>query len=238
VILWLLVAGLSVFVVLKGWRETRRFDFVVAGALIGLTGGIGNAYMFRELGYMEAGIDRLIFSGIQYALITIAGLYLADKIGLPTFWPKEGVPPRWAAALIGIAIGLAVGAFNLWGIRFISEFPDHVYALQEVTNYKWLVTVMSVQAGLTEEALFRLFLFPGIALAVREIAPRPKWLALVAGGLGSGILFGLPAAHNLGMGVVVGGLFAAAYSYLGILPLIMGHIVADLLTFYLLPGYW
>jgi len=207
-------------------------------------------------------ILQLAENTLLFALLIIAGLYMAKQVGL-------GLPLLEAAlkgetigkeALRDLAIGVAVGAvaavlvagadviFVRNGVKI--EAPNAVPPV-------WQGLLAALYGGVAEEVLTRLFLVSLLAWMFREIkrflkhdrsqvGPAEMWLAILI----SAILFGvahLPVTSALASltpalvlrAVLLNGFFGIVMGWLywekGLESAMLGHFTGDLILHVLIP---
>ncbi len=234
-LLWIaligLVVGLVVRTVRKDRREYRRFR------------------QFRTTAKRQAMLRRWLwesfatFGGISIALLLLAGFAVAPLLQELTTWPGvrelRGLVANNGGlvlvAVIGIALGVAVlTAVGIRAARSEEQVPiigDIAAMLPRNRQELRLGALLSVNAGVVEETLFRLAI-PATIFGASGSA--------VAAVVASVILFGSLHAYQGAAGIiassVVGALMMLLYAVTGtiIVPIVV-HALLDLRSLVVIP---
>jgi membrane protease YdiL (CAAX protease family) len=235
-VLWAAIVALSAFLVIrtvrKDRREYQRFKRYRTT--------LRRQRMFRKW-LLES---FLTFGGLSLALLALAWQHIGGLLDAVNAWPVTSAARAWLAAnpwpAIGVPVVLTVGfiVLTVLGIRATRRSGDGVEAIGDIQSMLprnrqelTLTALMSVNAGIVEELLFRLAL-----------------PALVFGATGSAVvaviaplmLFGLLHAYQGVAGVIgtaiVGGILMAVYLWTGsiVWPIVL-HVLFNLRTLVLLP---
>ncbi|MDI6823173.1 MAG: CPBP family intramembrane metalloprotease [Bacillota bacterium] len=210
---------------------------LVFGLSVGAAGGVCQhlalALLFPGLG------GGPVLTVAVCGLAGVAGTIAALRCGLRPALALARLAPAgvWHALGEAIALGVALGLANVGMItlyRQIIPLPAWAVALQERASAT-TVFLLSVQAGLTEETVFRLLALPVFLWALRHLLAGRRERVSVAGALLlSAVIFvavhgRLPPGYWVyatGAGVLLGLLFLRH----GIEAPMVAHFLADLLS--------
>lgn len=234
-LLALALAGLLVLLVVRSVRKDRR-DYQRFKRY--RTTAKRQAMMRKWL------LDSFVsFGGLSVVILLLAGAYVGPLLQELTLWPvvrdiRDSLD-RDSGLVIGITVGLlvAIGVLTIVGIRAarnekdLPTIGDIQSMLPRNRQELGLGGLLSVNAGVVEELLFRLAL-PALVFGVTGNA-------LVAV-LGSVLLFGALHVYQGPWGVlgttIIGGLMMALYAITGAIaaPIVL-HALVDLRSLVLIP---
>lgn len=100
-VIWLVVVP----VVLIAHERVRKANVLVPSLVIGIPGGLANAYFTARLGY-AAGPMNYVLTMVLMVMVMMAGLHVAEKGNLPRLWPPGGGMTRLPAAAAGVGFGV------------------------------------------------------------------------------------------------------------------------------------
>ena len=190
-----------------------RFDLIeVQGIFIRI---IGNFSLFFAMGF--------------------SGLILSDKIGFTGLLINTEIAYRAKIkrmTIYGGIAGVLMGALNILVLSQAnsSSFPEWTKYATDPYN----IFILSLRAGLVEETVFRLFLFPvsvwGCAL-IRKRAESISKIEIMIGAVISSALFGI--IHNSGciLAMIMGLLLTAVYYKAGWESCVIAHFITDFIPF-------
>lgn len=234
-LLWLALVGLIVLLVLRSIRKDRkeyqRFKRYRTTAK--------RQAMFRKW-LLSAFIS---FGGLSVAILLLAGAYVAPLLRELQGWPVLRDIRSFAATdtvlfvVIGVGVVVALTVLTVIGIVAARSEPDVVTVgdiramLPRNRQELLLGGVMSVNAGVVEELLFR--------LALPALLFGASGSALVAV-IGSVVFFGALHLYQGAVGIVgttlVGAFLFALYVVSGAIAVpIIAHALFDLRSLVLLP---
>ena len=190
-----------------------RFDLIeVQGIFIRI---IGNFSLFFAMGF--------------------SGLILSEKTGFMGLFINTKI--RYRAKIKRMTIyggiaGILMGALNILVLSQAnsSSFPEWTKYATDPYN----IFILSLRAGLVEETVFRLFLFPvsvwGCAL-IRKRAESISKIEIMIGAVISSALFGI--IHNSGciLAMIMGLLLTAVYYKAGWESCVIAHFITDFIPF-------
>ncbi len=173
----------------------------------------------------------LLSEFLIFFILVILGLTVSSFIGLPALLPKGSV--NWRnLAIIGVLVILANSLIYYFGRS------------QAMTAAPWLkslkiadIPFLSLRAGLTEEVMFRLFLFSLIAWPLSKVLKSPiLYLSLSA--IISSLLFG--AIHGSGflIAFLMGLVLCYVYIRGGLLSAMTIHFLGNLIPISLFVLFW
>jgi len=192
--------------------------------------------MFRKW----LGESFVTFGGMFVALILLGGAYITPLLGELQGWPGVRQIRDAPAVTIGLAIGLTVGivVLTVLAVRTARAEGEGVTAIGDIQamlprnrQELGLGALLSINAGLVEELLFRLAL-PAVIFGATGSA--------IAAVVGSVLLFGVLHIYQGVWGVVgttvVGALMMGVYMVTGTIavPIVL-HVVFDLRSLVLIP---
>lgn len=161
-----------------------------------------------------------------------AGSLLSGRTGLPPFpAARQAWLPR--ELLLGCLSGLLFGGLILWTSRFGSdpEYDGFISNLRQTPQPLWSVWLASLQAGMTEETIYRLFGINLVVAAAQGVLPRLRpALAVGLGILLTSLLFGALPMHSWWLALLVGSAIGLLYRYRGLVHVVTLHVVGDLLV--------
>lgn len=172
--------------------------------------------------------QNIVSDGVIILLAGFLGMHLALKHNLPLWWRRIRNMSLFKQLLPIISLGL---------IMIISNSILYYYHLRvngnPISSTPWLqfsnlkeIVLLSIRAGITEEIVFRLFIFTFAVYIVRKIIHRED-LAVVLGIIISSLSFVL--LHG-GFNIVIftyGIILAYIYLKNGLLPAIIVHVLSD-----------
>ncbi len=234
-LLWLaivgLVAGLVMRTVRKDRREYRRFR------------------QYRTTAKRQAMLRRWLwesfatFGGISVALLLLAGFAVAPLLQELTTWPGvrelRGLVANNSGFVLGAVVGVALGLSILTSVgiraaRSEQKVPivgDIAAMLPRNRQELRLGALMSVNAGVVEETLFRL----AIPAAIYG-ASGSAVAAVVASVMLFGSLHAYQGAAGIVASTVVGALMVLLYAVSGtiVVPILI-HVLLDLRSLVVIP---
>jgi len=79
------------------WQIEPRRDYLVAGVLIGVAGGVGQASVYVLMGAIDNGFGFGLLMTLCITAISVAGFYLAKKSGQPglSSWASSTLSSDW-----------------------------------------------------------------------------------------------------------------------------------------------
>jgi len=226
----------------NNWKEINKIEYIFPSLIIGLPGGIINSISMSYLNNTQFLIINIIFSGIFMSAILAVSLFLAKRAELPLLWPNIKTRPKWILFCIGIIGGVFLGGINLmltmsW-LEKSATVPMIFKQISFSTNPLLLSALLSIQAGIVEEIIFRTFIIPAAYLTIMRLFPKTnKKVILAFSVLISALAFGLIPSHNLFLGTLFGAFLGFSYLYLGFLPMIVMHTVGNLFFFPLIINF-
>ncbi|MBU7047700.1 MAG: CPBP family intramembrane metalloprotease [Theionarchaea archaeon] len=172
-----------------------------------------------------------------YLFFGSMGIFLASRLNLPSWWRPGTDSPQSRrttiyVVLLGIIIVILNTAINVGSVLMIGE------AQIEQSSF-WLFSVtpktavaLSLHAAITEEILFRLFIFPLVALTAWYFLHSQKE-SLVIGAFVSLVLFGLmhPGLPRFLIAFTLGIPVIYIYYNRGLIPAMITHFAADAIPF-------
>ena len=144
--------------------------------------------------------------------------------------------PKWILLFISIIGGVLLGLINLrltmsW-LESSATVPMIFKQISFSTNPLLLSALLSIQAGIVEEIIFRTFIIPAAYLTIMRLFPKTnKKVILAFSVLISALAFGLIPSHKLFLGTLFGAFLGFSYLYLGLLPMIAMHMVGNFIFF-------
>lgn len=160
----------SLFVLLKGYRDLRRWDWVIA-LFLGLVIGVGMKFAtlfspYPFLGVVHSNVGQALIRGIFTMAATLGGLVIMRRGGPIQFHASNG---EWRQAGFGILIGLAVGlplaVLNLFALQFTQ---GQSLAWQN----PFAAMLDALQPGVVEEVIYRFALWGLLWLVLRNAIPQ------------------------------------------------------------------
>ncbi len=270
------VVGLF-FLLRQGWVLWRRALFLgLFVAFLQVLVGINNwplAWMNYDTALSATGfllrqvivlLVNFIFLGTFFSLIFMAAESLSRKA-----FPHH--LQQWRLWSPGVAnspaiLGRTVGGFLLVGIFFAFEVAFYFFSTRVLgwwtpsealfhpdvlaTYFPWLTSIaVSLQAGFTEESLFRAVPIAGAALIGQRFGHRRAWIVgaffLQALVFGAAHAYTAQPAYARLVELIIPSLgFGLLYLYFGLLPAIVLHFAFDVVWFALplfvsaAPGVW
>ena len=235
-VLWAVIVALLAFLAIrtvrKDRREYQRFKRYRTT--------LRRQRMFRKW-LLESFVT---FGALSLVVLALAWQHVDGLLDAVNAWPATVVAHAWTAANPAVAIGVpavllvALIVLTVLGIRATQRSDEGLQSVGDIQSMLprnrqelSLTAVMSVNAGIVEELLFRLAL-PALVFGATGNAV----IAIVAPLL----LFGLLHAYQGVAGVIgtaiVGGIMMAIYLWTGsiVWPIIL-HALFDLRTLVLLP---
>jgi membrane protease YdiL (CAAX protease family) len=143
-------------------------------------------------------VVKLFFNRIlSWGVLSVVFVYAIKIEKQPFLLLREKSYGWWKSPLLALAVvvTIAIGAIAigmiLKALGFAGASDQSNKIIQVVTSNIWLLVFTCITAGVTEELLFRGYLFPRLALLFKN-----SWLAVIA----SSLLF---AAFHAGYGTLV-----------------------------------
>ena len=178
---------------------------------------------------------RIIVNFILFFAMGFSGLILSDKIGFTGLLINTEIAYRAKIkrmTIYGGIAGVLMGALNILVLSQAnsSSFPEWTKYATDPYN----IFILSLRAGLVEETVFRLFLFPvsvwGCAL-IRKRAESISKIEIMIGAVISSALFGI--IHNSGciLAMIMGLLLTAVYYKAGWESCVIAHFITDFIPF-------
>jgi membrane protease YdiL (CAAX protease family) len=235
-VLWAAIVALIAFLVIrtirKDRREYQRFKRYRTT--------LRRQRMFRKW-LLESFVT---FGALSLVVLALAWQHVGGLLDAVNAWPATVAAHAWSAANPGLAIGvptaLAVAfiVLTVLGIRATKRSDDGLQSIGDIQSMLprnrqelSLTAVMSVNAGVVEELLFRLAL-PALVFGATGNAV----VAIVAPLLLFGVLHAYQGAAGVIGTAIVGGIMMAIYLWTGsiVWPIVL-HALFDLRTLVLLP---
>jgi len=189
--------------------------------------------ILRQSLYRRASPTTIFAFDFSSVLLTgLAGLFFAPRVGSPCWWrPGDNSPASWKVTFIAALLGLAVVVSNT--LIFVANRNQVAQQAPWLTSLtRETASALALRATLTENIVFRLFLFPLAAWVVGQFI-RSQRTSLIVGALGSALMFGF-----IHPGFVVAFLAGLALNYIyyqrGLLPAMMVQFFGDAIPFVLL----
>ena len=164
----LTMAG-SLFVLLKGYRDLRRGDWMLV-LLLGLVIGVSMLFAtlfspYPFLGIVRSNVGQALIRGAFTMVATLGGLVIMRWGGPIQFHAADG---KWRQTGFGILIGLAVGlplaVLNVFALQFTQgqalAWQDPLTAMLD-----------ALQPGILEEVIYRFALWGLLWLVLRTTMP-------------------------------------------------------------------
>ncbi len=191
--------------------------------------------ILRHSLYHRASATTIFAFDFSSVLLTgLAGLFFAPRAGSPCWWhPGNSSPASRRVTFIAVLLGLAV---------VVSNTLIFVASRNQVTQQApWLTALtrktaiaLAFRAALTENIVFRFFLFP-LAAWVAAHFIHPRRTALIVGALVSALMFSL-----IHPGFIVAFLAGLALNYIyyqrGLLPAMVAQFFGDAIPLVLLSS--
>lgn len=164
------------FIVLDGYRNLQRSDWIIAlilGAVVGvgmLFATLFSAYPF--FGLVKSNTGQALIRGTFTTLATLGGLVIMRRNGPVQFHAANG---NWRntgwGILVGLAVGLPLAVLNVFALQFTQGHP-----------IDWQSPIASLldalQPGVVEEIMYRFALWGFLWLVLRNPLPKQAvWLA-------------------------------------------------------------
>jgi len=169
---------------------------------------------------------------IVVLLAGLIGLFVSRRIGYPLWWRRgDGSTASRRATYVVVFLSVSVVAANtLIEVISVEKAVDLAPWIALLTPE--MAAAVSVRAALTEEAFFRLFLFPLIVWVFRYFV-KSRESSSVIGAVVSTAVFGLIHPGFL-LAFLIGLAFVFIYYHRGLLPAMMAHFFADAIPFVLI----
>lgn len=178
---------------------------------------------------------RIIGNFSLFFAIGFSGLILSEKVGFMGLFINTKIRYRAKIkrmTIYGGIVGVLMAALNILVLSQAnsSSFPEWTKYATDPYN----IFILSLRAGLVEETVFRLFLFPvsvwGCAL-IRKRAESISKVDIIIGAVISSALFGI--IHNSGfiLAVFTGFLLSFIYYKAGWESCVIAHFITDFMTF-------
>lgn len=186
------------------------------------------------VGYYHQVSAIVFFNDFVVILLAgLAGIFFAPRVGCP-LWRRHSINSSTLgrAAYFTAVLGFSVVVINtVVNLVYFMGYRSHTL---QVSPWLALLTpeialALSFRAALTEEVLFRLFLFTLVAWIVGRLVHSQE-LSLVTGALASSIVFGLIHPGFL-MAFLVGLALVYVYYRSGLLSAMTVHFFADAIPF-------
>jgi len=166
----------------------------------------------------------------MYSFFGIVGILCASRFDLPSWWHSGTNSPHSRQITTRVVlIGIMLVVFN--------TIVNVANSTKIVKSSHWLSLItprmaigIALHAGLTEEILFRLFLFPVAAWIAWHFLHSRKD-SLIIGALVSSFFFGLMHEPAFFVAFVLGFPMIYIYYHRGLVPAIMVHFLADGIPF-------
>jgi len=189
--------------------------------------------ILRQSLYRRASATTIFAFDFGSVLLTgLASLFFAPRVGSPCWWrPGNSSPASRKVTFIAVLLGLAVVVSNtlifVASRNQVAQLAPWLTALTRKT-----AIALAFRAALTENIVFRLFLFP-LAAWVAAHFIRSRHTSLIVGALASALMFSL-----IHPGVVVAFLAGLALNYIyyqrGLLAAMTVQFFGDAIPFVLL----
>ena len=215
----LTVAG-ALLVLLKGYRDLQRTDWITAlilGAIVGtetMFATLFSSYPF--LGFVRDSTGQAWVLGTFTFLVTLGGLALMRQGGPVRFHISDG---NWTGAgrgvMIGLAVGLPLAVLNIFALQSTQgrsiDWQNPLAALLD-----------ALQPGIFEEVIYRFTLWGLLLLALRNDLPTH---AVSAAGLLATLIHGYAHFDDLFLqSPLMGlGMGAALIALWGVPPLLLAR---------------
>ncbi|HNQ93537.1 MAG TPA: CPBP family glutamic-type intramembrane protease [Anaerolineales bacterium] len=215
----LTVAG-ALLVLLKGYRDLQRTDWITAlilGAIVGtetMFATLFSSYPF--LGFVRDSTGQAWVLGTFTFLVTLGGLALMRQGGPVRFHISDG---NWKGAgrgvMIGLAVGLPLAVLNIFALQSTQgrsiDWQNPLAALLD-----------ALQPGIFEEVIYRFTLWGLLLLALRNDLPTH---AVSAAGLLATLIHGYAHFDDLFLqSPLMGlGMGAALIALWGVPPLLLAR---------------
>ncbi|MDX1686698.1 MAG: hypothetical protein R3248_01835 [Candidatus Promineifilaceae bacterium] len=173
--------------------------------------------------YNVAGQQAPVAGLVLYALLGVAGLWLAGRTGFPDMWDQEITNRNrfLLPAAAGVVTALGMVAMDLW-LR-VGAYPQ--IPQTELPEGLLLVII----AGITEEVALRLFLIPLLVWLVSGLLLKGRWQERIFWGAAgvAAVLYSLLAVGALlGRAEVAGVSSALPFYVLGLPTILLYSLLA------------
>jgi len=197
----------------------------------------------------RSAVPGLVGLLVVFLPTAVAGVIAAQRAGLrplrvlPAAWlesldrPSPAEPPPRVRGLLalglGVAGGLAMAALNIAGSLWLSSggvpLPAWAQVLKASGPSGPLLGLVSLQAAVTEETLYRLFVLGVATWAASSLFPsRRRWLPVAAGIVVSSAVFGVMHGPVVALwGATLGALVGLMYVGWGLEAVLIVHFLAD-----------
>jgi len=166
----------------------------------------------------------------MYSFFGIVGIFFASRLDLPSWWHSGTNSPHSQQINSRVVLfGTALIVFNtIVNVANSAKILESSHWLSLITPQTAIG--LALHAGLTEEILFRLFLFP-VAAWIAWYFLHSRKDSLIMGAIVSSSLFGLMHGPAFFVAFVLGFPMIYIYYHRGLLPAIIVHFLADGIPF-------
>ena len=210
-------------------KSLWHWDLVLVAFIISIL-DIGLAQYFQDILHEE--LFGKIFTDLLLVITAwIVGKRYIAKAGFPLWWKRNN----------SISILKQLLFMSMLGLAIIIPNTLIYYANQNLTDVTpWLnfsslkdVIFLALRAGLQEEILFRLFIFPTTVYLAGRVITSEKSKMLI-GVLITSLIFGLMHGGVNIPAIVFGAILAYTYYKNGLVPVIIIHFLANAIPWILL----
>lgn len=165
----LTVAG-SLFVLLKGYRDLRAGDWMIA-LLLGLVIGVGMMFAtlfspYPFLGVVRSKSGQAVIRAVFTTVAVLGGLVTMRWGGPVQFYASNGMWRQTGfGILIGLVVGLPLAVLNVFALQFTQ---GQSLAWQN----PFAAMLDALQPGVVEEVIYRFALWGLLWLMLRNAMPR------------------------------------------------------------------
>lgn len=165
------------------------------------------------------------------ALTGITGLIFASRIGAPSWWQsgRDGSSASRRTTYVTVLLAISIVVTNtLVNLTYLTQATQLPYWLTLLTP--GTAVALSLRAALTEEIVFRLFLFLLATWAIERSTHSQK-RSMIVGALASAFMFALMHGSGFAVAFPLGLALVYIYHRRGLLPAMTVHFFADAIPF-------
>lgn len=222
----------SIIILFKYGKQYMKHKNIYIGVAIGIISGILNTFLYKIV-YLEINIllDSL-FNIILYSLVAIAGQVLTKTVKYPLWWPNENDKKQrciYLSIIIAVIFGLLLVALQV----ITPPMEKSNVMLEQFRNYMYpslLVLIISFQAAVTEETVFRLFLIPLISKILNHLKVDEKYIKTISIIMVS-ILFGFIHPNDFLVAFISSLILGSVYLRCGLIAVLIIHAIIDIINF-------
>ena len=230
-IISLVLVVIALYIILNYQSQIPTKRLLVLSAAIGVFSSITHLYIIKTVSTVALG--WYVFYSVFYTSIFMSAYIMAGRTELPIFWGKASKLKQVFISII-IGIFIAIILILLKNIRMgnqLFKWQGLIDSFKNTGYHFWYGFINSVQAGITEEILFRfcLITLTVFLLNKSKLTQRHKLCIAI---LISSVVFALVPMHHFLLTFIVGLILAYSYLKLGLIPVIIIHFLVDAIQFY------